>query len=141
MRAPFLPAFLPVLVLCAALACATPRDTRHVAAEGALGPYSGSVATGDLVFLSGKIGERGSGLAHEVETALDAVAAELARAGLGLGDVVQATLYLTDMGDYAAVNAVWSARLPPPYPARTCVAVAALPGGAAFEVAVVAVRR
>ena len=76
----------------ALVSCNAPRDTVYREAEGALGPYSGSVSTGGLCFVSGKIGERGGSFEREVETAIDAVEAELGRAGLGLGDVVAATV-------------------------------------------------
>ena len=124
-----------------ALACGGPPAVEHRAAPGALGPYSGSVTAGGLVFASGKIGERGGSFAHEAETALQAVADELARAGCGLDDLVSVTVYLTDMDLYDAFNEVYAATLPSPWPARVCVAVAALPGGARVEVAGVAARR
>ena len=112
--------------------------TRHHAAEGALGPYSGSVEAGGFVFASGKIGERGGTFEKEFETAIDAVEAELLHSGLGLGDVVNTTLYLTDMAIYAEANRIYASRFAAPYPARTTVGVAALPGGARVEIAVVA---
>lgn len=125
-----------------AAGCATP--TVHLPAPGALGPYSAGVEAGGLVFLSGKVAapeRRGGDFAAEAASALDAVEADLARLGLGLGDVVSATVHLLDLGDYATLNAVWSGRVPPPWPARTCVAVAGLPGGARLEVTVTARRR
>jgi 2-iminobutanoate/2-iminopropanoate deaminase len=124
------------------LACAAPDV--HVPAEGALGPYSSSVATGGLVFLSGKIAAadaRGGGFPAAAEAALDAVAAELRRAGLSLQDAVAVTVHLTDIAQYTAFNQVYERRVPEPWPARTCVAVAALPGGARVEITVVARRR
>lgn len=120
-------------------ACATGEPTHRVA-DGALGPYSGSVEADGQVWASGKIGDLGADFAHEVSTAIDAVEQELSRAGLGLGDVVQATVFLTDMGRYAEFNAIYAARFPAPYPARACVAVAALPAGARVELMVVARR-
>lgn len=112
--------------------------TRHHAAEGALGPYSGSVQAGGFVFCSGKIGERGGSFARECETALDAVAAELARSGLDLSHAVNVTVYLTDMALYPELNTLYGRRFPAPYPARTTVGVAGLPGGARLEIHVVA---
>lgn len=123
-------------------ACAAPDV--HVPAEGALGPYSSAVASGDLVFLSGKVAakeSRGGEFAAEADAALDAVAADLRRAGLSLLDVVAVTVHLTDIGTYTAFNQVYERRMPEPWPARTCVAVAALPGGARVEITVVAHRR
>ena len=115
--------------------------TEHRVAEGALGPYSGAVIAGDLVFVSGKIGERGGSFEHEAETAIEAVRAELAGLGLDLGDVVESRVFLTDMERYADFNAVYGRLFPSPYPARACVAVAALPAGARVEVQCVARRR
>ena len=133
---PTLMRFVAVLGLLSA--CTGP--TRHHAAPGALGPYSGAVESGPLVYVSGKIGDRSGDFEHEVETAIDAVETELAGLGLGLADVVQATCFLTDMGRYADFNAVYGRRFAAPYPARACVAVAALPAGAAVEILVVARR-
>jgi 2-iminobutanoate/2-iminopropanoate deaminase len=118
-----------------------PAPASHLVDEGALGPYSAAVRAGELVFLSGKIGERGQGFEREAQSAIDAVEAGLERAGLSLADVVSATVYLTDMGRYAELNAIYAERLPAPYPARACVAVAALPAGAQVEIQVVARAR
>lgn len=131
---------LPALLLAAG--CAAP--VAHLPAPGALGPYSAGVQAGGQVFLSGKVAaaeRRGGDFAAEAASAVDAVEADLARLGLGLGDVLAATVYLLDMRDYAAFNAVWAQRVPQPWPARTCVAVAGLPGGARVEVTVTARRR
>jgi 2-iminobutanoate/2-iminopropanoate deaminase len=121
--------------------CASRTDVRHLPAQGALGPYSASVEAHGLLFVSGKIGARGGDFAAEAASAIDAVEAELARAGLALRDVVSATVYLTDIGRYAELNQAWERRFAEPFPARACIAVAALPGGARVEVAVVAARR
>lgn len=125
----------PVLLL----SCQTAPE--HTPAEGALGPYSAAVSRGDLVFLSGQIGQRRDGsFEEEAASALDKVAHELSRLGLELSDCVSATVFLTDMADYAAFNEVYARRLEPPYPARACVAVAALPADARVEVQVIAAR-
>ncbi|MFG0304676.1 MAG: RidA family protein [Phycisphaerales bacterium JB040] len=113
-------------------------NSRHLPAVGALGPYSGSVAVDDLVYVSGKIGERGGAFEREAATAIDAVEAELARHGLTLADAVSVTVYLTDMARYAEFNGVYAARFPEPYPARAVVGVAALPGEARVEISVTA---
>lgn len=140
---------LPILLASASLpGCALVVDKTpeqglgnvHFADEAALGPYSALVMAGEFVFVSGKIGTRGLGFETEVNTAIDAVQSELERVGLGLRDVVSATVYLTDMQRYAELNAIYAARFPAPYPARACVAVAALPAGAQVEIQVVARR-
>lgn len=125
--------------LCLALACAAP--TRHQTAEGALGPYSDAVVAGELVFVSGKVGPADADFAGQAHGALDAIEDSLGRAGLDLSDVVSVTVYLTDMGRYGEFNAIYAERLPAPYPARACVAVAALPGERLVEVQAVARRR
>lgn len=116
------------------------RESIHRQAPGALGPYSGSVTSGAFIFASGKIGERTGTFEHEVDTALDAVEAELERAGATLADVVQATVYLTNLDDYAIFNEIYAKRLGKPYPARACVEVARLPGEARVEIQVIARR-
>src|SRR5207249_8232858 len=114
----------------------------HVSAPGALGPYSASVVTGDLLFVSGRIGKTdGSPFEEEVSSAIRALDVELNKVGLGLGDVVSVTAYLTDMALYAPFNDVYAKAFPAPYPARTCVAVSALPAKARVEIAAVARRK
>ncbi|MHC4134967.1 MAG: Rid family hydrolase [Planctomycetota bacterium] len=123
-------------------ACATSQPPpRHHADKGALGPYSGSVTAGGFVFCSGKIGTQGRSFELEFETALDALQAELERSGLDLGDVVNVTVYLTDMERYRELNRIYARRFPEPYPARTTVAVASLPGGARVEIHAIAKNR
>ena len=117
------------------------RAVEHLPAQGAMGPYSAAVTAGDLVFLSGKIGERGGSFEREVETTIDALEAELRRLDLGLGDVTAVTVYLTDMSTFAEMNGVYGKRFPEPWPARTTVAVAGLPGGARIELSATARRR
>lgn len=133
-----LAAFVVLAVVTAA--CAGPR-LHHNAAENALGPYSGSVDSGGFVFASGKVGPDRTDFASEADSAIRAVEAELARSGLGLHDVVSVTVYLTDIELYSEFNEVYAVRFRVPYPARTCVAVSALPGGARVEVAAIARKR
>ncbi|MHC4082447.1 MAG: RidA family protein, partial [Planctomycetota bacterium] len=73
-------------------------------------------------------------------SALDALEQELARAGLTWSQLVQVTVYLTDIDDYEAFNEVYAARIPEPYPARAAIGVAALPGGARVEIQAIARR-
>jgi len=110
-------------------------------APKAIGPYSQAVRAGDTVYLSGQIpldpasGELVTG-AIEVQArrVFDNLAAVAAAAGATLDDAVRVTIYLTDLGDFAAVNAVMAAYFREPYPARVTIGVAALPRGAAVEV-------
>jgi 2-iminobutanoate/2-iminopropanoate deaminase len=116
-------------------------------APAAVGPYSQAIAAGELVFCSGQIGidpATGAlvegGVEAEAERALRNLAAVLDAAGLGLADVAKATIFLADIADFAAVNAVYARFMPDPPPARTTVAVAGLPRGARVEIEAIAVR-
>ena len=109
------------------------------------GPYSPGVRSGDHVFLSGQTGvDPATGRLVEGDVAAQAeqifknLAGVLAVAGLSLGDAVKCNVYLTDIGDFQAMNAVYGRQFESPYPARTTVAVAALPGGARIEIELVA---
>ncbi|MHC4415766.1 MAG: RidA family protein [Planctomycetota bacterium] len=117
-----------------------PRTT-HLAAADPLGPYSGSVRTAGYCFVSGKIGTRGGSFEQEARTALDAVRRELSRSGLAWPDVVQVTVYLTNLDLYGVFNEIYAARVGEPYPARAVVEVAGLPGAARVEIQVIAVRK
>lgn len=134
-----MPRPIVLLTLLLATSCATPPP-EYLVDEGALGPYSSGVVVGDLVMLSGKIGVRGGTFQSEVETCIDVIERDLGSVGLGLGDVVEARVYLTDMERYGDFNAIYGRRFTSPYPARTCVAVKALPGNARVEVQVAAKR-
>ncbi len=112
----------------------------HRDAPGALGPYSGSVAYGDLIFVSGRIGERGGSFEDEVMTAIDSIEEELARADASLADVVQSTVFLIDLDRYGEFNTLYGERFGPPYPARACIQVSRLPGNARVEIQVIAVK-
>jgi 2-iminobutanoate/2-iminopropanoate deaminase len=130
-----------VAILLLLAACVAPSE--HLAAPGLLGPYSSGVVSGEQVWLSGKIGAaetRSGPFAAEVDSALDAVQADLSRLGLGWPDVAAVTIHLTDLNLYGTLNDVYARRLAAPYPARTCVGVTALPGGARVEITVVARR-
>lgn len=130
-------ALLALLALGASCASAP----EHLPAENALGPYSAAVSSGDLVFLSGKIGKGAKTFGDEVSAAIDAVEKDLARMKLSLADVVSVNVFVTDIAAYPELNAVYAKRFPQPYPARTTVAVSALPGGARVEIQAVAVRK
>lgn len=131
-------ALAPLAILALTAACAGPV---YRAPSNALGPYSASVSTGGLTFVAGRIGtERGDvDFAVETNSAIDALAAELQRAGLELDDCVSVTVYLTDMDRYAEFNAIYGPRFRNP-PARACVAVRELPGGARVEIQAIAAR-
>lgn len=116
-------------------------------APAAVGPYSQAIAAGDLVFCSGQIGLDPAtgelvdgGVEAQAERALRNLAAVLDASGLGLADIAKVTIFLADIADFAAVNAVYARFMPDPPPARTTVAVAGLPRGARVEIEAIAVR-
>jgi reactive intermediate/imine deaminase len=119
-----------------------PREPIHtVLAPAAIGPYSQAVRRGDSVFLSGQIPlDPDSGLLVEgdidaqARRAFDNLKAVCEAAGGSLDDVVRLGLYLTDLAQFAAVNAVMADYFDAPYPARSTIGVASLPRGAQFEV-------
>lgn len=110
-------------------------------APAAIGPYSQAVRAGATVYLSGQIPlDPATGLlvegdiAAQARRAFDNLKAVCAAADGSLDEIVRLGLYLTDLGDFAAVNAVMGEYFKAPYPARSTVEVAGLPRGAAFEV-------
>lgn len=113
-------------------------------APAAIGPYSQAVASDGWLFTSGQIplsaaGEKVDGdIARQTGQVLDNLEAILASRGLGLSAVVSTTVYLTDLAEFAAMNAVYAARFGSHLPARTTVQVAALPTGARVEISAVA---
>lgn len=123
---------------------------RAISAPGAaaIGPYSQGVEAEGLVFLSGQTpldpatGRLVEGdVGRRAERCFANLFAVLAAAGLGPEDVVKVNVYLTDMGDFAAMNAAYEGQFAPPYPARTTIGVAALPLGSDIEIELVAKRR
>jgi 2-iminobutanoate/2-iminopropanoate deaminase len=125
---------------------------RTPAAPAAIGPYSQAVVVpvGDstMIFCSGQIpldpatGAIVEGdIAAQTRRVLDNVGAVLAAADAGFDDVVKTTIFLADLNDFAAVNAVYAERFGGPPPARSTVQAARLPRDARVEIEVVAVRR
>jgi len=114
-------------------------------APAAIGPYSQAVQAGSFLFCSGQIpldpvsGEVVAGdVRRQAEQVMENIAAVLSAAGAGFGDVVKATVYLVEMGDFAAVNEVYGRCFADHKPARSTVAVKALPRGVLVEIEVVA---
>lgn len=109
-------------------------------APAAIGPYSQAIRAAGLVFFSGQIPLRPDGslvegdITLQAEQVMENMAAMLAAAGLAFADVVKATIYLTDLADFAIVNDVYGRHFSQPAPARACVQVAALPRGVAIEI-------
>jgi len=134
-------ALAALLIVALAGACgSTSTKAIHLPAEGALGPYSASVESQGFVFVSGKGGAAGGSFEEEAEGAIRAVEKELARSQLTLADVVSVNVFLIDMAQYAEFNKVYARLFPAPYPARACVAVAALPAKFRVEIQAIAAR-
>lgn len=116
-------------------------------APAAIGPYSPGIDAGSTVYLSGQIpidpatGEYPSDDISELTAqCFKNISALLGEAGLTLADVVRVNVFLADIADFAAVNAVYATFFEEPYPARSCYQVAALPKNAKIEIEVTAVR-
>jgi len=110
-------------------------------APKAIGPYSQAVRTGNTVYLSGQIpldpatGALVTGdITTQTRRVFENLSAVCAAAGGSLAQLVRVGIYLTDLSNFAAVNAVMAEYCKEPYPARSTIGVAALPKGAAVEV-------
>ena len=106
-----------------------------------VGPFSPAVRSGGFIFFSGQVGVDPAmgqlvegGVEAETRQIFRNLATLLDAAGKSFGDVVRAGVFLTDIGDFGAVNAVYADAFERPFPARTTVAVAALPLGARIEI-------
>lgn len=127
-----------------------PRPIETAGAPPPIGPYSQAIAveaTG-LVFTSGMVGNDpgtgklvAGGIEAETERALDNLEAVLAAAGLTFADVAKTTVFLADLAEFPAMNAVYARRLAGHRPARATAGVTALPLGARVEIDMLAVRR
>ncbi|MGH3005696.1 MAG: RidA family protein [Gaiellaceae bacterium] len=110
-------------------------------------PYSQGIVFGDLVLVAGQLGidpESGNvvegGIAEQTERVMQNLAAILEEAGSGLDKLLKTSIFLVDLGDFAAMNEVYASYLAEPYPARATVQIAALPSGARVEIEAIAHR-
>jgi len=110
-----------------------------------VGPFSAAVRAGDLLFLSGQVALDpatgklvGGDIGAQTEQIFANISAVLEAAGKSFDDVMKTTVYLADMKDFGAMNAVYARYFQTPYPARTTIQAAGLPLGAAVEIEVVA---
>ncbi|HET7677712.1 MAG TPA: RidA family protein [Candidatus Limnocylindrales bacterium] len=117
-------------------------------APGASGPYSQAIDSGAFVFCAGQVGSDPAtgelvpgGVEAQTEQVLKNLGAVLDAAGLSHADVVKTTVFLADIGDFAAMNGVYARFFPEAPPARSTFAVAALPRGARVEIEAIAARR
>ena len=123
------------------------RIIRSDAAPAAIGPYSQAVCAGEMVFLSGMLGIdpatgalSGDTAAAQARQACANIRALLASEGLTEQNVVKTTVFLKDLSEFAAVNAVYGELFSVDYPARSCVEVARLPKDALVEIECIAMR-
>jgi 2-iminobutanoate/2-iminopropanoate deaminase len=121
----------------------TAISTPH--APGAIGPYSQAIRADGYLFCSGQLGlDPATGefaaadVAAQAEQALRNLVAVLEVAGLSFADVVKTTIFLADMADFATVNGIYGRFVTDPPPARSTVAVAALPRGGRVEIEAIA---
>ena len=105
-----------------------------------VGPFSQAVDTGGFIYFSGQVGQDpttgklvAGGIAAETERVFQNLSAVLKAAGKSFDDVVRAGVFLTNRSDYVTLNAVYARHFRQPFPARTTIAVAALPLGACVE--------
>lgn len=115
-------------------------------APAAIGPYGHAVTTDSLVFTSGQLGidpatgKLPEGVEAQARQALENLKAVLTAAGASLQTVVKTTVFVKNMSDFKAVNAIYAEYFPQDCPARSCVEVAALPAGGLVEVEAIAVK-
>lgn len=125
----------------------TRRAVSTGGAPSAIGPYSQAIAADGFVFCSGQVGLDPAtgelvegGIEAQADRALRNLAAVLDAAGAAMADVVKTSVFLADMNDFAALNAVYAKHMPEPPPARSTFAVGALPKGALVEIEAIARR-
>ena len=115
-------------------------------APAAIGPYSQALDTGNMLFISGQIpidpatGTMPESVEEQAKQVLTNITNILAEAGLTMANVVKTSVFLSDLNDFAAVNEVYASFFAEPYPARSCVQVAAIPKGAKVEIETIAVK-
>ncbi|MBR6828897.1 MAG: RidA family protein [Prevotella sp.] len=116
-----------------------------IKAPAAIGPYSQAIRVGNLVYTSGQIPIDPAtgvfaegGIKEQTRQSLLNLKAILEEAGLTMSDVVKTTVFMADMNDFPAMNAVYAEFFAEPYPARSAVAVKTLPKGALVEIEAVA---
>ena len=115
-------------------------------APAAVGPYFHAKLAGNTLYTSGQLGlvpatgELPAGVEAQARQALDNLGAVLKAGGMDFCDVTKTTVFLANMADFAAINAIYAEYFTGEAPARSCVQVAALPKGALFEIEAVAVK-
>ena len=144
-----IPRIVGLVLVTQLLACqAPPPDRETLRSQLPDRPYSGVVRAGNTYYFAGRVGVseatrllRRGRTGAEVREIMEGYDELLTELGLGFEDVVQASVFLTDIDDYDELNRVYGEFFVSDPPARTTVAVAALPGDARVEIALIAVRR
>ena len=115
-------------------------------APAAVGPYCHAKLAGNTLYCSGQLGlipatgALAEGVEAQAKQALENLGAVLKAAGMDYCDVVKTTVFLADIGNFAAINAIYADYFAVEPPARSCVQAAALPKGGLFEIEAVAVK-
>ncbi len=123
------------------------RIVNAKSAPAAIGPYSQANIVGNMLYISGQLpmlqnGELVSGdIKKETRQCLENIKAIIEEAGCSLDDVVKATVYVTNLGDFAEINEVYAEFFKTEPPARACIQVTALPKGARVEIDAIAALR
>ena len=122
------------------------KAIRTEKAPAAIGPYSQGIESGALVFVSGQIpvdpvtGKIAETIEEQTAQSLANIENILAESGLTMADVVKTSVFLADLAGVEAVNRVYAGRFQEPYPARSCVQVAAIPKGCRVEIECIAAK-
>ena len=114
-------------------------------APAAIGPYSQAIDLGEMIFTSGQIpvapdGSVSSDISEQTMQALLNLKAVVEAGGSNFDKVIKTTVFITDMAQFGDINAVYSEFFTEPYPARSCVQVAALPKGVSIEIEAIALK-
>ena len=122
-----------------------PVRTENAPAPFQGAPYSQGIVHGDLVFVSGQLGvdaQSGEmaegGIGPQTEQVMKNISAVLEAAGSSSANILKASIFLVDLGDFAAMNEVYAKHVGPDFPARATVQIGALPSGALVEIEVIA---
>ena len=114
-------------------------------APAAIGPYSQAIDIGEMIYTSGQIpvapdGSISEDISEQTRQALLNLKAVVEAGGSSFDKVIKTTVFITDMAQFGAINAVYSEFFSEPYPARSCVQVAALPKGVSIEIEAIAIK-
>lgn len=115
-------------------------------APAAIGPYSQAIVFGNMTFLSGQLpvdptsGKIPEKVEDQATQSIANIKSILAENGMNLTNVVKTTVFLSDINDFAVVNKVYGEHFQEPYPARSCIQVAAIPKGCKVEIECIAAK-